>query len=244
MVISTSRYRMCRLFGLLTKVEIIERIIVLGIAVVERITTGKMKYFCVTLCSLFLSLALTFVDAATIRGGPLSHVDTSSLSPLRQLQGDGMNDFRTLSCNVNIASATCITWSSTFGTSNSHSTRITIPCGQCVTMDHVGGDLVLLGGLDVVGKLVFPDGYNLNLLSTMIVVQGELQMTSSKAVDGIPNVKFTMFGDDSLLMFTPVDVNTNACKGVSTCSIGKKAIIVAGGKVTGTLPIVLVASEL
>jgi hypothetical protein len=80
-----------------------------------------------------------------------------------------MRDFQPLSCNANLASAACSTWSSVFGTGTSYATRITIPCGQCITMDHVG-DLELLGGLDVIGKLVFPDGYSLNLASTMISV--------------------------------------------------------------------------
>ena len=63
-------------------------------------------------------------------------------------------------------------------------------------MDHASGNLSLLGGLDVLGKLVFPDGYNLNLVTTMIAVQGELEMSASKPVDGTPQIKFTMIGND------------------------------------------------
>ena len=98
-------------------------------------------------------------------------------------------------------------------------------------MDHASGNLSLLGGLDILGKLVFPDGYNLNLVTTMIAVQGELVMTASKPVDGTPQIKFTMIGNDDQMTFTPIDANANACKGVSTCPTGKKAIVVAGGKV-------------
>ena len=188
-----------------------------------------MKINLITLLSLLFSFTCTVVNAENVRRGQATSLQQ------RQLQGDGMRDFVPLSCNANLASATCSTWSSAFGPSNSHTSQITIPCGQCITMDHApGGSLELLGGLDVIGKLVFPDGYTLNLSSTKIVVQGELQMTSSKAVDGIPAIRFTMIGSDNTLTFTPVDVNANACKGVSTCSIGKKAIIVAGGKITGT----------
>jgi hypothetical protein len=102
-------------------------------------------------------------------------------------------------------------------------------------MNLSGGSLQLLDGFDIRGKLVFPNGYRLNLTSSAIVVQGELQMTSLKRVDGVPDVIFTMIGSLTNTTFTPVDVNANACKGVSTCTIGKKAIVVAGGKITRTL---------
>jgi G8 domain len=179
-----------------------------------------------------LVLSLTFTtDAASLRRGQKSYHDESDLPQIRQLQDDGIKNFQTLSCNTFLASSTCKSWSSTFGTNSSISTRVTIPCGECVVMDHANGNLALLGGLDIIGKLIFPDGYRLNLTSTMIVVQGELEMIASKPVDGIPNVKFTMIGSDGSLTFTPVDVNTKACKGVTTCSVGKKGIVVAGGKV-------------
>ena len=105
-------------------------------------------------------------------------------------------------------------------------------------MDHASGNLSLLGGLDVLGKLVFPDGYNLNLVTTMIAVQGELEMTASKPVDGTPQIKFTMIGNDDQMTFTPIDANANACEGVSTCTTGKKAIVVAGGKVNSKYQLV------
>jgi hypothetical protein len=99
-------------------------------------------------------------------------------------------------------------------------------------MDHATADLQLNAGIDIIGKLVFPDGYKLNLRSTLIVIQGELHMTSTKQVTGVPDVRFTMIGNDATLTFTPVGNNANNCKNVPTCTAGKKAIIVAGGKVT------------
>jgi hypothetical protein len=159
---------------------------------------------------------------------------------LLQQAADDMKDFQTLTCNRNLISTPCGTWSSRFGTKTSHTERIIVPCGECIVMDHTAtADLELLGGIDIIGKLVFLDGYKLNLSSTLIVVQGELQIASTKPVNGIPDIKFTMIGNDNAITFTPVDVNTNACKGVSMCSVGKKGIIVAGGKVTSkSLPCV------
>jgi G8 domain len=190
-----------------------------------------MNVYFITLNALLLSFALT-ADAATLRGSESIDGKAISTLPSRQLQGDGMKDFVPLACNANIASASCSSWSSKFGTASSYSNRLTIPCGECVTMDLAGSSLYLLGGLDVLGKLVFPDGYMLNLQATIIAVQGELVMTASKPVDGAPQVKITMIGNDDTMTFTPIDVNANACPGTSTCAAGKKAIVVAGGKVT------------
>jgi hypothetical protein len=154
----------------------------------------------------------------------------------RQLQGIDVRDFKPLSCNSNLSRNPCTTtWSSQFGTSNSHTTRIVIPCGKCVVMDHAGVVLDLKGGIDIMGKLVFPNDYRLSITVTTVIVQGELQMTASKQVDGVPNIKFTMVGINNDLTFTPIDVNANACRGISTCTVGKKSIVVAGGKLTSTL---------
>jgi hypothetical protein len=115
---------------------------------------------------------------------------------------DDMKDFQPLTCNRNLASAPCGTWSSRFGTKTSHTERIIVPCGECIVMDHTAtADLELLGGIDIIGKLVFLDGYKLNLSSTMIVVQGELQITSTKPVNGIPDIKLTMIGNDNATTF-------------------------------------------
>jgi len=180
---------------------------------------------------LLLSVTANAVPSA-LRGSATNAADAISLAiPSRQLQDDEIEDFVPLACNANLASVTCSSWSSKFGTADTHSVRRTITCGECVTMDHASGNLSLLGGLDVHGKLVFPDGYSLNLVTTMIAVQGELEMTASKPVDGTPQIKLTMIGNDDQMTFTPIDANANACKGVSTCATGKKAIVVAGGKV-------------
>jgi G8 domain len=177
------------------------------------------------LLSLFLA-----VNAASLRNTTSSESDLFSLTS-RQLQVDGVKDFVPLTCNANLDAATCTSWSSKFGAESSYSTRLVIPCGECVTMDLSSEGLVLLAGIDIIGKLVFPDGYKLNLSSTVIAIQGELEMTATKTVDGIPNIKFTMIGNNDKF-FNPVDVNAGACHGAVSCSVGKKAIVVAGGKVT------------
>jgi G8 domain len=164
----------------------------------------------------------------------LSTASSSSIS--RHLQGDGMKNFTTLTCNANIGTASCQTWTSQFGTANSHNNLLIVPCGVCITMDYSQTEqLDLLGGIDIQGRLVFPDGYQILITTPMIIVQGELIMTSLKPINGVPDVKITMIGQNDKQTFTPIDNNANACNfGSATCTVGKKAIVVAGGKVNST----------
>jgi hypothetical protein len=155
----------------------------------------------------------------------------------QQVVGDGMRDFKALSCNSQILQTSYVctrTWSSMFGTSNVQTNRIVIPCGTCIVMNHASGILDLKNGIDIQGKLIIPDGVQLRMTFPSMIVQGELSLTSTKPVNGIPNIVFTVVGTNNELTFTPIDVNANACKGQSTCTAGKKSIVVAGGKITCT----------
>jgi G8 domain len=178
---------------------------------------------------MLLSLFLT-VNSSSLRNTASTEIDLFSLTS-RQLQVDGVKDFGPLTCNANLDAAPCTSWSSKFGTASSYSTRLVIPCGECITMDLISESLDLLAGIDIIGKLIFPDGYKLSLSSSVIVIQGELEMTATKTVDGIPNIKITMIGNNDKF-FTPVDINAGACNKAVSCAVGQKGIVVAGGKVT------------
>lgn len=176
--------------------------------------------------SLLLSL-ICGAKAATIRGANYGE-NENVVAPERIASRRLVADFVPLGCNANVASAICTPWSSQFGPDHEHSDRVVIPCGECVTMDHEGDTLTLDDGLDVQGRLVFPDnGYSLNLISPMITVQGNLDMSATKPVDGEPSIKFTMIGQNTNAL-RPIGENANACEG--DCNIGKKSITVAGGK--------------
>jgi len=192
--------------------------------------------FVATAFSFLLLAAVKLTNAVTLRGSGSSsslNTDPEAKLPRRKLQqhADGVEDFGTLSCNSNsiLETANCVSWSSTLGTNTVFNQRINIPCGQCVMMD-LKGTLTFNDGLDIRGKLVFPENSSIEVVSTMIVVQGELEMTSTKPVDGNPKIKFTMIGNDDMT-FEPINENANNCKGAKTCGTGKKAIVVAGGKV-------------
>lgn len=138
-------------------------------------------------------------------------------------------DLVPLSCNGALAAAICQPWTSRFGATSVHSNLVVVPCGECIMMDYKGPTLTLNSGIDIIGKLVFPENYVITLLTPFVIVQGELQMTSTKAVDGIPLIKLVMTGESNNT-FYPQNENSDACGAGSPCLAGKKAIIVAGGK--------------
>jgi hypothetical protein len=139
-------------------------------------------------------------------------------------------DFSALDCNSGLEEPqACLPWTSAFSNATSHSEEVLIPCGQCYEMDLSDVTLDLTGGLDIQGKLVFPDGYKLTLKAPFIRIQGELHMTSTKIPNGQEDVKFVLTGtNENLTKFTPAGNNVEACNG--QCSVGKKPIVVAGGK--------------
>lgn len=178
------------------------------------------------------------VDAMQRTSIKESNLRVSSNHRREQVVGDvisGVRNFKPLSCNSAILKAGSVcsgTWSGMFGTSATHTNKIVIPCGVCVTMNHASGTLNLNGGIDIQGKLILPDnGLSINITTTSIVVQGELIMTSTSPITGIPKIKVTLVGSNEAT-FTPIDVNAKACNGATTCIAGKKSFVVAGGKVT------------
>ena len=174
-------------------------------------------------------------DESTIPAGkfvePTSIVTDNNTLKRQSIRELATADFAPLTCNNNLAAATCLSFSDTFGDDAVQTERVIIDCGTCITMDHPGPTLSLLDGIDIRGKLVFPNRYKLTMESTIIAVQGELEMTSVKQVNGKPDVVFVMTGEQDTF-FEPHGSNSEACDG-DLCKAGKKAIVVAGGKVTG-----------
>jgi hypothetical protein len=145
------------------------------------------------------------------------------------------NDFVPLSCNNNVTNVICDSWTTIFGSTSTFTSLVTIPCGTCVTMDHPGPQLSLLSGINIIGKLIFPnDGsYALTINTANIIVQGELDVQATQTpVTGTPMIRIVMIGLDPDQSFIPVNENANACQGLlGSCKVGHKSITVAGGKV-------------
>ncbi len=89
---------------------------------------------------------------------------------------------------------------------------VVIPCGKCIVMDEHDGIVELIGGLDIQGKFVVPDGVTLRIRTTHILVQGELHMESTKPINGKSDIQITWIGSRSPISFHAVN-NTKACGG-------------------------------
>lgn len=164
----------------------------------------------------------------------VSGATTSEPLRNRNVLAVALRDLVPLTCNANITQASCQNWTAKFGTNTTYATRVFVPCGECVRMDRAG-NITFNDGLDIVGKLVFPDGYRVNVSSTLIVVQGLMDIKATGEVSGMPYIQFTMIGNNASTVFTPVNANANVCGvNTSTCSTGKKGIVVAGGNINRT----------
>lgn len=142
--------------------------------------------------------------------------------------------FAPLQCNNEIS--TCKEWNEMNFDLNA---KIVIPCGECVIVGCSITSIDAIMGIDVQGKLVFKDYSNecgripssvpqVTLTAPFVHVQGELEMRSSRATSGTPDVKFIITGmQDTPLV--PHPENAAACP-QGTCTVGKKAIAIAGGK--------------
>ena len=159
----------------------------------------------------------------------------------RALEEDVVRDFVPLSCNTKIEAVTCRTWSAKFGNSQfSYSQRVIIPCGECVIMDYQymnranntssNNTITFLDGIDIIGKLVIPENYQVHIETTHIIVQGIFEMKSTLTpITGQPKIHITMItSTTNSTTFTPVYENARACT-FTTCKIGSKGIVVAGG---------------
>jgi len=151
--------------------------------------------------------------------------DNGSAAHFHQRQLESSADFRKLSCNTD--DWNCVPWPHGI-----NGGTIEIPCNTCYSMDAFssGEKITLTGPLDIKGKLDFPDGTKVTLETTGIFVQGELSMSSTKTVNGIPDIIIKLTGSDDIL-FTPDPENFAACEETS-CNLGPKPIVVAGGKLT------------
>lgn len=172
--------------------------------------------------SLFLLTILASMAKASLRGSRrLFDVDPSMGMAVTM-------PFSELRCNRNISP--CVPYSSRYGQKNIFLNRMIVPCGTCIIMDLADDLLLLNDGLDIRGKLIFPDNYRLTVQTSMVVVQGELEMTSSQQVDGDPPIKFILHGNSDLESFLPIHNNEGICP--VGCAVGPNSFTVAGGKVT------------
>jgi len=145
-------------------------------------------------------------------------------------------DFMPLSCNLPTCNDGSVLWSSQ--AYRPAQGTVVIPCGRCVTMDHVDehDTLILPFGLDIQGTLIFPDGYSITIETPFVRVQGVLKMTATQTVTDKASIHILLTGaDENLTDFVPAGENEFKCSDVGAsvaeaCTVGNKPIVVAGGR--------------
>jgi len=139
--------------------------------------------------------------------------------------------FKSLSCN-DVYSA-CLPFNLTdFDLSKT----ATISCGTCRILDITDGSTIeFRGGLDIQGKLIIPGDAHVKIRAPIVLVQGELEYIYTEPIISPANIKvrFEVYGNAEL-NFTPHSENNETCRDddAGACETGKKAIVVAAGKVT------------
>lgn len=161
----------------------------------------------------------------SLRGGVLK-------SSGRELSMDHKN-FSPLTCNADPApveeacATSSVTLSSIHAASTAAGTTAHIPCGTCATVDTVDGStLAFPRGINVEGMLHFPSSANVVVETTHVFVQGVLKMD---APEGDNEVRIKMVGTENQFL-VPHSENSMACDATTGCNVGKKAIVVAGGR--------------
>jgi len=145
-----------------------------------------------------------------------------------------IGSFQPLTCNALLDT---VTDCSSTVSSMDLSSVITIPCGECWTWDLTGEQT--LKGLDIEGKLIFPDNHVVNITTPYVFVQGELVIPNSQSTiePGNVGVSITLVTKSSGadITFRPSqDPNRNVCEEFDSkrCNLGKMPFLIAGGRVT------------
>ena len=139
-------------------------------------------------------------------------------------------NYSPLACNDGVAEVTapidsCTPFSKLVNETLSadQSGRIVVPCGTCSIIDYTDGETVTLpNGLNIVGRLHFPSTSNVKISTTMVYVQGLLDLPTP--LESGNEVTINLYGSDEY-WFAPYDGSTDAQ------AVGKKPFVVAGGKI-------------
>lgn len=158
---------------------------------------------------------------------------------LRKLMMSSDDRVGPLACNSDLATAPCGSFAALVAghnqATNMTDTMLTVPCGECFTVDiEDDSEIDLAGGLLIRGKLHFPSTASIGIRTKFIFVAGVLKM-DTPAVGN--KVKITMYGDE--LQSYENQVSTEVCGADSgACTMGSKVIAVIGGEldIQGTEP--------
>ena len=139
--------------------------------------------------------------------------------------------FSPLACNANLASQGCIKKVSDIMPTAGN--PLLVPCGECYIFDLAGTE-VSFDGINIIGKLKFPNNKKVTVRTKYVIVQGELEITADHATIAPENesVVFIITGTADVKWKATNNPNTGACdeQPSKLCNLGAKPFFVAGGK--------------
>ena len=111
------------------------------------------------------------------------------------------------------------------------STNVIVPCGSCVTVDYTDSPTITLpgdGSLHIKGRLHFPPDSSVTLNSTAIFIEGLLDIP--QGIHDDKEVKFSLYGQDGWYYYPRGKCTYGDFNCMHKKDVGKKPIVVAGGK--------------
>jgi hypothetical protein len=150
-----------------------------------------------------------------------------------------MDMYGPLHCNTNavpsISSEECLTGatllSSLIAAAAAASTNVIVPCGSCVKVDYNNGSTITLpgdGSLNIKGRLHFPPTSDVTLNSTAIFIEGLLDIP--QGIYDENEVKFSLYGQDEWYYYPHEKCTAGDLHCMHKKAVGKKPVVVAGGK--------------
>ena len=105
---------------------------------------------------------------------------------------------------------------------------VTVPINTCYTWDMAEGSTVMIGGLDIHGKLVVPKNYKGTLKTNYVFVQGIFEMSDDNPIspeNTSTSMRIILTGETDVT-FTAADSNS----AIGSFNAGSKPFLVAGGQ--------------
>ena len=81
-----------------------------------------------------------------------------------------IGDFHALDCNANLATQTC----TNLDINGDITGNLDIGCGQCKIWNNSQDDVTIGGGINILGKLLFPTNHKVTITTKYVIVQGEV----------------------------------------------------------------------
>ena len=100
--------------------------------------------------------------------------DSDSDSRRLSVASATIGEFHPLDCNSNLDNAPCTDNVSDIMPTSGTSDPLIVPCGKCYVFDLPDSQVYFPGGINIKGKLKFPENKKVIVRTTSIIVQGEV----------------------------------------------------------------------